>query len=49
MHMLDKLLIEKKLRRIEELLRELVSVQVGTIDEFKSGYFFIYILQKSSI
>lgn len=33
--MLDKPLIEKKLRRIEELLRELMSVEVGTIDEFK--------------
>ncbi len=33
--MLDKTLIEKKLRRIEKLLRELMSVEVGTIDEFK--------------
>lgn len=33
--MLDKPLIEKKLRRIEELLRELTAVEVRTIDEFK--------------
>ncbi len=33
--MLDKPLIEKKLRRIEELLRELTAVDVMTIDEFK--------------
>ncbi len=33
--MIDKPLVEKKLRRIEEFLRELKSVKIGTIEEFK--------------
>lgn len=33
--MTDKLLVEKKLRRIEELLRELALVKVDTLEEFK--------------
>ncbi len=33
--MIDKPLIEKKLRRIEELLRELMSVEVETLERFK--------------
>jgi uncharacterized protein YutE (UPF0331/DUF86 family) len=36
--MIDKQLIEKKLRRIEDLLRELKSVDVGTIEEFKENF-----------
>jgi len=35
--MIDKILIEKKLRRIEDFLRELRSVQVGSFDEFKAN------------
>lgn len=33
--MIDKPLIEKKLRRIEDLLRELNGVEIATIEEFK--------------
>jgi uncharacterized protein YutE (UPF0331/DUF86 family) len=33
--MIDKPLVEKKLRRIEEFLRELKNVEIGTIEEFK--------------
>ncbi len=33
--MIDKQLIEKKLRCIEKLLRELVSVKVETMERFK--------------
>lgn len=35
--MLDRPLVEKKLRRIEEFLRELKSVEIGTIEEFKEN------------
>ncbi|MBI4850136.1 MAG: DUF86 domain-containing protein [Nitrospirae bacterium] len=34
--MIDKNLIEKKLRRIEDFLRELDAVQVASFDEFKA-------------
>jgi uncharacterized protein YutE (UPF0331/DUF86 family) len=33
--MIDKPLVERKLRRIEEFLRDLKSVEIGTIEEFK--------------
>lgn len=33
--MTDKLLIEKKLRKIEELLRELALVSIDTLEKFK--------------
>lgn len=35
--MIDKPLVEKKLRRIEEFLRELRGVEIGTIEEFKEN------------
>ena len=35
--MIDKILVEKKLRRIEEFLRELKNVEIGTIEEFKEN------------
>lgn len=35
--MIDKQLIERKLRRIEELLRELSLVRVESVQEFKSA------------
>ncbi|MEW6740588.1 MAG: DUF86 domain-containing protein [Nitrospirota bacterium] len=35
--MIDKPLVEKKLRRIEEFLRELRDVEIGTIEEFKEN------------
>jgi uncharacterized protein YutE (UPF0331/DUF86 family) len=35
--MIDKPLVEKKLRRIEEFLRELKNVEIGTIEEFKEN------------
>jgi uncharacterized protein YutE (UPF0331/DUF86 family) len=35
--MIDKILVEKKLRRIEEFLRELKNVEIGTIEEFKKN------------
>jgi len=35
--MIDKLLIERKLRRIEEFLRELSLVRIETIEEFKNN------------
>lgn len=35
--MIDKQLIEKKLRRIEELLRELSLVRIETVEEFKGN------------
>jgi len=35
--MIDRPLVEKKLRRIEEFLRELKSVEIGTIEEFKEN------------
>ena len=34
--MIDKPLIEKKLRRIEDLLRELNSVEISAIEEFRN-------------
>lgn len=34
--MIDKVLIEKKLRKIEDLLRELKSAHIGSFDEFKA-------------
>ena len=37
MSMIDKPLVEKKLRRIEEFLRELKSVEIDTIEEFKEN------------
>jgi uncharacterized protein YutE (UPF0331/DUF86 family) len=33
--MIDKHLIEKKLRKIEEFLKELKTVSVGSVEEFK--------------
>jgi uncharacterized protein YutE (UPF0331/DUF86 family) len=35
--MVDKTLVEKKLRRIEEFLRELKNAEIGTIEEFKKN------------
>lgn len=35
--MIDKILVEKKLRRIEDLLRELKSVPVGSFEAFKAN------------
>lgn len=35
--MIDKPLVEKKLRRIEDFLRELRDVEIGTIEEFKEN------------
>jgi uncharacterized protein YutE (UPF0331/DUF86 family) len=35
--MIDKPLVEKKLRRIEEFMRELRDVEIGTIEEFKEN------------
>ena len=35
--MIDKILVEKKLRGIEEFLRELKNVEIGTIEEFKEN------------
>lgn len=35
--MTDKLLVEKKLRRIEELLRELALVSVDTLENFREN------------
>ncbi len=34
--MIDKVLIEKKLRKIEEFLKEIESVQIGDFEEFKN-------------
>lgn len=36
--MIDKILVEKKLRKIEELLRELNSVEVKNFQEFKKNF-----------
>jgi len=33
--MIDKHLIEKKLRKVEEFLKELKAVSVGSVEEFK--------------
>ena len=35
--MIDKTLVEKKLRRIEEFLRELKNVEMSTLEEFKEN------------
>jgi len=35
--MIDKTLVEKKLRRIEEFLRELKNVEMSTVEEFKEN------------
>jgi len=35
--MIDKTLVEKKLRRIEEFLRELKDVEISSIEEFKEN------------
>jgi len=35
--MIDKTLVEKKLRRIEEFLRELKNVEISTVEEFKEN------------
>jgi uncharacterized protein YutE (UPF0331/DUF86 family) len=35
--MIDKILIEKKLRRIEEFLRELGQVEITSLENFRSG------------
>ena len=35
--MIDKHLVERKLRKIEDFLRELKSAEIGTIEEFKKN------------
>lgn len=35
--MIDKVIVEKKLRKIEDLLRELKSVPVGSFDAFRAN------------
>ncbi len=45
--MIDKPIIEKKLRKIEDFLRELKNVEIPTMEEFTSNIVFIRFIERN--